>query len=483
MHVRDFLPGEPVVGDIVVSTDGSWPNTMRMQRFEMPQAGKLYQVRRTENCLDEEAGEHELIRLAPYPSVTAFHLPVKGWWSSLLFKATHDPQREWPKKAGPSILIGDAAGLDPTDLLLRRLWHARQCGAWRQLCESNFGLALALAGLHPSHCDDPAAWQERLAPAASMRRLDICRQLGFPASTSTLRILERLHPSWGQALRMTWTKGMLITLRQLLTYHPAASCLLARHRAIIRAHVKLLAFGTDDIPLQLLFGDEPEILRGEWFFRLPSVQRHWLAAEFRAISSRESRTAGTFLLPSVRTLGTFQREKDAVTYLIKRQHLLDCLDSILRRSTTTSHQQWPEPPLPGSDLIQPITSRDELSQEGIDLKHCIADYADHITLGAYFAYRMLRPVRCTIGLRWNSKRWTLDQICGKGNSLIDDEQANLVREWIQSHAALAASLNSGVAKEISRVIGCPRTPRPFPRSCSNACRYPDDLAGMVNKRV
>lgn len=244
-------------------------------------------------------------------------------------------------------------------------------------------------------------------------------------------------------------------------HDPAASSLLDRHRTISKMHVKQLAFGCGEVDLQYLFSDETEVLGAAWFFRLPAAQRHWLAAELQTTSNRESQTPGTTLLPKPRRLGTFQREKDVVAYLTDRQRRLDLLDSWTRSvSSSPRSNQWPEPPLPGSDLIQPITCHKQLREEGETLKHCIQNYADQIALGVYFAYSMVGPTRCTVGLKWHGEQWKVDAIRGTANKRIDKEQTKMVVEWVDSHADHTAILRPDVAREMSRLIRSSKRPPP-----------------------
>lgn len=461
MKTRDFLPGEPVVGDVVVCTDGRFSTQTRLQRDEVPEEGRLYRVRHATDDHHAQWGFHEVIRLTAQDANGEFNRLIKGPWSASRFKATHNPQNDWSQDPYADCFKDETGEAYPIVKVRHLLWLARQCPAWRQLCQSNMGLALALAVLHPWKGDDLIASRENLRTAASMRRLEICRLLGFPASSSSLRVLSRLHQSWWQALDTVWLEGLLLALRQLLNYEPGSAELLLRHDAVSRAHFKRLAFGPNEIGLPDIFFDEPEILRGAWFFRLPMARRHWLTAELEAIEKRERATPSIALLPERRRLGVFQREKDAVAYLVDRQRLLDHLNCTIRGVVGgKGPPPWPEPPLPESDLIKPITSSRELIQEGKSQRHCIATYADHIAVGVYFAYRMTGPTRCTVGLKWDGQRWALDQICGGANSRIEEKQTKLVHDWMGSHADHAAVLRSDVAREVSRLIRLPKRPRP-----------------------
>ncbi len=461
MEVREFLPGEPVFGDIVLCVDEDFTAQTRAHGRELPRNGHLYMVRATSAEVHRHWGFQDVIRLDGQETDGSFSRNLQGWFYSSRFKATHAPHVDWSKDPCAKEIEDEFADSDPCAKTRRHLWQARQCIAWRELCYSNLGLALALAVLHPWASDDVACSQDNLATAARLRRLEICRILGFPPTSPVLRLLSRLHASWGQALESVWLEGLLTALRQLLNYEPQTADLLLRHEAISRSQVRRLAFGPSEFSPSEIFLNKPELQRGAWFFRLPMARRHWLTAEVLAIQNREASAPGLALLPRRRRIGGFQREKDAVAYLLRRQRLLDHLGSTVRDVLGRNGSlPWPEPPLPGSDLIQPITSNTELVEEGKQLRHCIADYADHIAVGVYYAYRMTGPTRSTIGLKWNGHQWALDQLRGGANSSIEEEQAKKVHAWIGSHPEHSSVLRSELAKEVCRIIRLPKRPRP-----------------------
>jgi len=463
MEMRDFLPGEPVVGDVVLCVDDDFTVQTRAKRLKHPRKGCLYKVCATSDERHHHWGFHDVISLNGQNSMGDFNRKLNGLYSAFRFRATHDPQVDWSKAPYANVLKDEGGKNNESVKTRHLLWQARQCMAWRELYYSNVGLALALVVLHPWASDDPASSLANLTTTASMQRLDLCRLLGFPATSSVLRVLSRLHQSWGQALdHFMWPlEGRLLGLRQLLNHEPCAADLFLRHEAISHSHFKRLAFGFESIGPFAALEDGPETQRGSWFFRLPMAQRHWLTAEFELLSIRERNTRAIGLLPRRRSIGTFQREKDAVAHILKRKRLLDDLDSTIRDLLSGGGpRSWPEPPLPGSDLIKPITSKKELVEEGKQLRHCIATYADHIAVGVYFAYRMSGPTRCTVGVKWKGQRWVLDPLHGGANSSIKLEQMTMVDSWIDSHPEHAASLRSNVAKEICRLIRTPKRPRP-----------------------
>ena len=93
---------------------------------------------------------------------------------------------------------------------------------------------------------------------------------------------------------------------------------------------------------------------------------------------------------------------------------------------------FPSPPIPGTESIVPITSKGMLLLEG-ELQHnCVADYADEIARGRYAVYRVLRPERATVGLRWLKDHWVLDQMACACNQPPSFESSRAVREWFNT---------------------------------------------------
>ena len=66
----------------------------------------------------------------------------------------------------------------------------------------------------------------------------------------------------------------------------------------------------------------------------------------------------------------------------------------------------PEPVLPATDNIVPITSQAELIREGREMRHCIASHLKRVVDGKFAVYRMTAPERLTIEvLVWGEGNW------------------------------------------------------------------------------
>ena len=73
----------------------------------------------------------------------------------------------------------------------------------------------------------------------------------------------------------------------------------------------------------------------------------------------------------------------------------DSIDSI---ESTIIPYDYPPPPIPGNEHIEPIRRVTELHNEGWTMQHCIASYADDVAANRYYIYRVLKPERATLAL-------------------------------------------------------------------------------------
>ncbi|MDO6620140.1 PcfJ domain-containing protein [Shewanella sp. 6_MG-2023] len=80
-----------------------------------------------------------------------------------------------------------------------------------------------------------------------------------------------------------------------------------------------------------------------------------------------------------------------------------------------------------------IDNYDALIHEGMTQKHCIAVYHNRIVSGHYFAFKMERPQRVTIGVKVNKRigMLELDQISGIRNAIATNETREIVYMWFE----------------------------------------------------
>jgi len=98
-------------------------------------------------------------------------------------------------------------------------------------------------------------------------------------------------------------------------------------------------------------------------------------------------------------------------------------------------KQLPAPPLPGNESIKPLTSQQEIVDEGREMKHCIASYMGSVSLGEFCVNQMYEPERLTIGIvvgisasRDRDKQCFLREVRGKCNRYPSDESIKLIED-------------------------------------------------------
>ncbi|MCP4749561.1 MAG: hypothetical protein GY866_01590 [Proteobacteria bacterium] len=91
---------------------------------------------------------------------------------------------------------------------------------------------------------------------------------------------------------------------------------------------------------------------------------------------------------------------------------------------------FPPPPIPGNDLIQPITTLKELKAESTSQKNCVDSYKKKIQNGSVYIYRSVRP-RATIEVKRTGGRLSLGQIKLSCNREPDEKLRQLVEDWFR----------------------------------------------------
>ncbi len=89
----------------------------------------------------------------------------------------------------------------------------------------------------------------------------------------------------------------------------------------------------------------------------------------------------------------------------------------------------PDPPFPGTGDIEPITTREELLDESERQRHCVASYVFSIENRRRAVYRVLRPQRATLSLRYRDGTWEIEELRGTANAEVRHETSEAVRSW------------------------------------------------------
>jgi len=119
----------------------------------------------------------------------------------------------------------------------------------------------------------------------------------------------------------------------------------------------------------------------------------------------------------------------------------------VKQTTDKSHpgevQEFPRPPLKGSDLIRPIRNLQALAAEAKeqDAGHIVA-YSAHVFAGQLYLYSVLVPERATLCIsRWGERQpWRVVSLKARGWLPVQSETMETVNAW---HSAARAERRCG----------------------------------------
>ena len=115
-------------------------------------------------------------------------------------------------------------------------------------------------------------------------------------------------------------------------------------------------------------------------------------------------------------------------------NLTQIFNRIAHHTPSPSINHFPDPPVPGvNGIVEPILSNEELIAEGKHLQHCVASYADKAKNRQSYFYRILKPERATLEIKYNRTQPTVLQCCGRKNKKPSAETLEYINEWLAQH--------------------------------------------------
>lgn len=135
-----------------------------------------------------------------------------------------------------------------------------------------------------------------------------------------------------------------------------------------------------------------------------------------------------------RSPAAMQRLHDRLVEHINRQDEFN-----FHRDDWGDIKELPPPPLPGNESIKPVTTQQQIVNEGREMKHCIASFVELVLSGEFYVYQMLEPERLTIGLtisqpllHGEASRYRLREVRGKYNHYPTEASMRLIEDWFES---------------------------------------------------
>lgn len=286
-------------------------------------------------------------------------------------------------------------------------WLGRTGFAAEELLESNPAVAFAVAcGAEFCTHDTPVSYRQKHFLLAYHTQRHILIRLGFPPTERVRRVLRKVPA------RLV-TVAQLTLLRQGLVDEAVAERL--SHLPRVNAAVlQLVADGTlvRLSPAALADLARPDDEEGalDLAQQLAEVVRLWGLVRPGAEPPRE------FAGPA---------QVRAARAAVAEESIAAAMD---RRCA------FPPPPVPGTELIVPITTRRMLIEEGRLQHNCVADYEDKIVRGELSIYRVLSPQRCTLSLCRGSGRrrgrWVISELKAACNGRVSGATRQSVLAWL-----------------------------------------------------
>ena len=307
-----------------------------------------------------------------------------------------------------------------------RQWHLAklaQLDGGLDLIKTNQGLAFCVA----------SSWvfKRNTHPWRSARRLlrlkrrDAAAWLGFPATESVVRLLGKVSPEACYAplllnLRRAVNGDLSSDLVKALTFLPVLN---ADTLTLINSRTMLPSLTTALLRDVARRSVHPGCT-GEWRGLMVDVHRMMLRLP-------DAPPPGP-----LRSLAAYRRYHDALACQYNERVADETQDSV------DDGSPLPPPPFPGTSEIIPLSTPQEVRQEGVEQKSCVASYMDKVRRGHTFIYRVLAPQRATAEIAEQQPgRWRLVHLAGFKNRPVSMATREAVESWLA--AAHCESVNVG----------------------------------------
>jgi hypothetical protein len=102
------------------------------------------------------------------------------------------------------------------------------------------------------------------------------------------------------------------------------------------------------------------------------------------------------------------------------------------RRRQLASRPYPPPPVPGTKDIIPLTSTEQLQDEGWAQGNCVATYQWRVLAGDTYIYKIMAPERATLAIvRGADGCWYRAELNGDGNCKVKPATERLVDMWLE----------------------------------------------------
>ena len=292
-----------------------------------------------------------------------------------------------------------------------RQWHMLsfilRCGdAAYDLAQSNPALAYTLASnwlFHTPPVRQPLRSARALLKPGKKQK-DILRWLHFPATKSVRKIFRKIRV---KSLNIQ----MLQSLQQIIQDNDCAK--IFSHLPIINRTVIGVLADTE----------------------IRDIVTHNFLCEI-AQQQKDEDIGDLYVLRDVVEANTMLRDGRPIRInrIVDLNNVHDEMIEELNRGEYTykiSNKPFPKPPIMGNETITPITSAEELRQEGKEQNNCAFSYLARIYKGQSYIYKVLKPERATLSIeKQRGGYWMIGQLLKERNKPVSKATYRIVEDWL-----------------------------------------------------
>ena len=234
---------------------------------------------------------------------------------------------------------------------------------------------------------------------------EVLSWLGFPDEQAWVNIVRKILPE-------------IVTVDRVLALRAVATIADVAHRL---SHVPVINAGLLELASQpiLMAQVSPALLNeiaAEEEERLRGSAVHLLEDLARELESMGRRPG----LAAIKTLEKLRQRSHEVAEEFQNY-------VVLQRAVGS----FLEPPVPGTEDIEPLTDAGQLLEEGRAQRNCVGGYASRVAGGKVFIYRVLRPERATLSLRLDTDgEWVIGQLLRSCNQKVSPATTIAVLRWL-----------------------------------------------------
>lgn len=134
----------------------------------------------------------------------------------------------------------------------------------------------------------------------------------------------------------------------------------------------------------------------------------------------------------MRTCPTVKALRRLHDRLVGELHRRGIEESLRRYEVIHGKRPFPEPPLPGTERIRPITTYRDLCAEGRRMHHCAQSHLDLILSGRFYVYAVHGPQRATVEIYNTGRGWIISELSLRCNARPSEGTRQSVRRWLDA---------------------------------------------------